>query len=57
MYLYIFRAGLTTSGIGLYSYSKVMDNCGGTWDAHKLNKKLCCMKLPAPTYRTIGWLC
>ena len=47
----------TTTGVDVYAYSKVMNNCGGTYDEHKLYKKLCCMKLPAPSFRTIGWVC
>merc|ERR1719481_546167 len=49
--------GTTTYGVEVYAHSQVMNNCGATRDSHILNKKLCCMTLPAPTNRTVGWSC
>jgi len=49
--------GTTTYGVEVYAHSQVMNNCGATRDSHILNKKLCCMTLPPPTNRTVGWSC
>lgn len=44
------------SGIILYAYSKVMNNCGASWNHFKLQSKLCCLRLPRRN-RWIGYRC
>ena len=41
-------------GIHLYAYSKVMHNCGGSWNHFDLLKKLCCLRV---RNRIIGYTC
>ena len=44
------------SGIPLFAYSRVMHNCGGSWNHFNLHKKLCCFRLPQHN-RWIGYKC